>query len=543
MNKRLFKIFIIFAAVPILCPAQDQTVIDSFVVRIDHADQDTSRIKLYLELGNYQHNYDFSRGLEYVDEARAIAENAHLKYWVAKCDLQEGTAYLLMGNYKEALDYFHQSLKYFGTKGSEHPKSLLGIYNNTGIVYDRLQNYDKALELYFQALNVYHENSTHFDLQTERSLEATIQNNIANIYESKNENEKAVQYYTKALESAFRINDLYNMGVVHNNLGKIKHFKLDLEEEAVVHWKKSVKYREQINDLNGLSKSYYFLSEYYIDKNILDSAEYSARESLKLAERIGSVESQMLAWKFLSDIYEIDSRHEAALFAHKSYKVLSDSLLNIAKVGDISNLEKRHEIESVEQNEKLAWQKQRLKYISILSVLAFLVLLGAYFFVVQRFKKRKLNLEKTKLESDIEAKNKELAVNVMYLVRKNELINSMVKRLLELKKKALPENQKPIQDIIFGFQVEVDKEVWQEFEYRFQDVYVDFYNKLRERHPDLSPAEERLCAFLRLNMTTKEIAAITHQNLKSIEVARTRLRKKLDLTNTDENLISYLSEL
>lgn len=543
MKRRFSGIIIVLFSVIAYCSAQDQTIIDGFTVKIDHAENDTTRIMLYLKLGNYLQNYDLSKGLKYVEEARLIAEDGSYKYWIAKCDLQEGTVNLLMGNYKESLEKFHLSLQYFEPRGDEHPKSLLGIYNNTGNVYDRLQNYDKALELYFKALNVYLENNAFFDELMEKSLEATIQNNIANIYETKNENEKAIQYYNKALESASRMNDFYNMGAVHNNLGKIKHFKLGLEEEAISHWKKSVKYREQINDLNGLSRNYYFLSEYFIDKNMLDSAEISARESLVLAQKIGSVESQMLAWKFLSDIYEMQNRNKDALVAHKSYKVLSDSLLNIVKVRELSNLEKYHEIQNIEQNEKLARQKLRLRFIGIISVLALLILMGAYFFVVQRFKKKKLNLEKQKLENDIESKNKELAVNVMYLVRKNELINSMVKRLLELKKKALPENQQSIQDIIFGFQTEVDKEIWQEFEYRFQDVYNDFYNNLREKHPDLSPAEERLCAFLRLNMSTKEIAAITHQNAKSIEVARTRLRKKLELTNTDENLITYLSEL
>jgi DNA-binding CsgD family transcriptional regulator len=66
---------------------------------------------------------------------------------------------------------------------------------------------------------------------------------------------------------------------------------------------------------------------------------------------------------------------------------------------------------------------------------------------------------------------------------------------------------------------------------------------LNEKFPDLSPSERRLCAFLKLDMTTKEISAITHQNAKSIDVARTRLRKKLNLTGTDHNLITFLAHL
>jgi hypothetical protein len=62
-----------------------------------------------------------------------------------------------------------------------------------------------------------------------------------------------------------------------------------------------------------------------------------------------------------------------------------------------------------------------------------------------------------------------------------------------------------------------DSSIWNEFELRFNQVHNTFYQKLNEKSPDLSPNEQRLCAFLRLNMTTKEIASITGQSIRSIE--------------------------
>ena len=82
---------------------------------------------------------------------------------------------------------------------------------------------------------------------------------------------------------------------------------------------------------------------------------------------------------------------------------------------------------------------------------------------------------------------------------------------------------------------------WEEFEVRFQEVYTGFYKNLRERYPDLTNNEVRLCAFFKLNMTTKEIAAITYQSLNSIKVARYRLRKKLDISK-EENMTAFLSQ-
>ena len=81
-----------------------------------------------------------------------------------------------------------------------------------------------------------------------------------------------------------------------------------------------------------------------------------------------------------------------------------------------------------------------------------------------------------------------------------------------------------------------------DFELRFKEVNAGFYESLNQMYPDLTPNEVRLCAFLKLNMSTKEISSITHQSVKSINMARFRLRKKLDI-DRDENLISFLTQL
>jgi DNA-binding CsgD family transcriptional regulator len=74
------------------------------------------------------------------------------------------------------------------------------------------------------------------------------------------------------------------------------------------------------------------------------------------------------------------------------------------------------------------------------------------------------------------------------------------------------------------------------------DVHQEFYQRLNEMFPDLTPNEKKLAAFLRLNMTTKDISAITYQSTDSIKIARSRLRHKLGLTQ-DDNLIAFLESL
>ena len=151
--------------------------------------------------------------------------------------------------------------------------------------------------------------------------------------------------------------------------------------------------------------------------------------------------------------------------------------------------------------------------------------------------------QKEQLEKEVELRNKEIATNVMYLVKKNELINAETKRLFNLKSKLKEENKETLQKIIFEIQSIMSEDVWDEFEYRFKQVHLDFYEKLQAKFPDLTPAEIKLAAFLKLNMTTKDIASITSQSINSMEVARSRLRKKLGITSQKVNLVTFLMEI
>jgi DNA-binding CsgD family transcriptional regulator len=156
--------------------------------------------------------------------------------------------------------------------------------------------------------------------------------------------------------------------------------------------------------------------------------------------------------------------------------------------------------------------------------------------------KQNLLMEKQNLELELEFRNKELSTHVMYLFKKNEFISSIISKLLAVKSKNHSEDNMWIMEILREMQSNVDNTVWEEFERRFQQVHEDFYEKLRLKYPDLTPNEIKICAFLKLNMTTKDISAITFQSVKSIQVARNRMRKKMGIIR-DENLISIIQQL
>ena len=145
------------------------------------------------------------------------------------------------------------------------------------------------------------------------------------------------------------------------------------------------------------------------------------------------------------------------------------------------------------------------------------------------------------LKKDLETKNRELATSVMYLLQKNNLMHNLNEKMKKAILPLNPESKKPIQDLIREADMNLSNDTWDDFETRFKNVHTDFYDKLIKDFPELSPNELKLCAFLKLNMTTKDIATITFQSINSLTEARHRLRSKMGL-DRDENLITFLAK-
>jgi DNA-binding response OmpR family regulator/DNA-binding CsgD family transcriptional regulator len=143
------------------------------------------------------------------------------------------------------------------------------------------------------------------------------------------------------------------------------------------------------------------------------------------------------------------------------------------------------------------------------------------------------------LQTDIEMKNKELALKVLFLLQRNEMINFTIQKLSEIDASDKDKTIGRIKQLMSHLKQSQNERQWQEFETHFEKVHEDFYKRLLMRCPDISPNEKKICAFIRLNLSTKEICALTHNTTKSVEVARTRLRKKLGLTR-DDNLNTFI---
>lgn len=150
-------------------------------------------------------------------------------------------------------------------------------------------------------------------------------------------------------------------------------------------------------------------------------------------------------------------------------------------------------------------------------------------------KERIAHILNEKLKDEIENKNRELAISTMSILKKNKFLSSLKTQL-----NSIPEKDRGIRSVLREIDRNINSEDdWKFFEDAFNNADKDFLRRIKARHDSLTNHDLRLCAYLRLNLSSKEIAPLLNISVKSVEMKRYRLRKKFDLPHP-ENLTDYI---
>ncbi|SDK74492.1 ligand-binding sensor domain-containing protein [Salinimicrobium catena] len=148
--------------------------------------------------------------------------------------------------------------------------------------------------------------------------------------------------------------------------------------------------------------------------------------------------------------------------------------------------------------------------------------------------KKIMELQNEQLEKEMAGKSKELAVSTMSLIKKNEFLTSIKQKLQETG------SSSEVRSVIKKIDQDINGEDnWKFFKKAFSNADKDFFKKIKAKHPDLTSNDLKLCAYLRLNLSSKEIAPLLNISVKSVEIKRYRLRKKMDLPR-EVNLVDYI---
>ena len=497
---------------------------------------DTGKLAALINIAEiYWSKTDLKNAMRYADMAKKLAAELDAQSEYAETNYIIGKIYTDLGEYDKSSELAFEALNIFE---KVHNKVGLGkILNSIGYIYYEQENYDKALEYYSKSLDVVREINDSTGIA--RGL-----NNVAAVYANKGDFQFFEIYIKEAVEINKRKGARLQEGINYSNLGEAKNANNDLDSTLYYYDKAGVIFSE-LNNVPKLSDLYLSYARYYLGQNDFEKSKYYAGKAYKLGVDHKIKKAVYSAAKVWHTIYQKENDIENAYKYSIIENQLKDSLDIEESLIKISQLELSHEFEKINQEKKLEQQhKDFLKTIYGISIFFMLVLIIIIILARQRIKSKNELIRRKQYETEIDRKNKELTSNVMSLMRKNEIISEIADKLLEIRNDAVKSETKlAIKRIARELNKSKDQEIWEEFEIRFKQVHSDFYMNLVKKFPNLSPNEERLCAFLRLNMTSKEISELTGQRVATIEMARFRLRKKLGLKSSQTNLVIFLSQI
>lgn len=461
-----------------------------------------------------------------------------------------GNVYYAIGNNQRALEYYQNSQDLF-----EKNKDLVGLavaYNNVGLVSINLEKYNEALEFFQKAYKIRQDISSLGDLAHSNIY-------ISDAYFKLKRYDKAIEHLQIADELYDREGNVRSKAITASRMGDVylAEGKYGL---ALQKYHQALVVFTEINNYMWIVIGNFNLAQTYRQTGNTYNAVLHAERALEKSRQYNFSQYLLQITNFLAELYYQSGQVDKAYKFREDLSSLTDSLNQVNNNLQFANLQFsvetfKHRLETERLNHEIQKRNTLRNYMIVI----FILVISVFILVIGRFRmKRKQELvwhiqqeeiaslqirqkedENVRLSRELELRNRELTSKTMGIVKNGEFIGEVVKELqnLEVKK----ENKDKVQRIIDKLRNNQQEDSWEEFEIRFAKVHKDFNTKLAEKHPDLTPNERRLCAFLRLNMTTKEISSITYQSSKSIDVARSRLRKKMNLPR-EENLICYLAE-
>lgn len=478
---------------------------------------------------------DYQKAMQYAVQALTLAEKLESKADRAALLRTIGIILGDLGETKKSAEYFFASLKMCEELGD---KDGIGkSYNSIGHAYISEGNREKAAEYFHQSLDIARE------LNDQEGISRSL-SNIAIVYKD----QKDLEYKKTLLFEAVRINreigQKYWEAINYMNIGDV-YLQQEMMDSSFFYYSKSETILTDLNNIPRLASAYLLLSTYFNKAGNADESLRYAKQAMALGKKNKLSSVVLSASKHLADWYLAKNDSLNALEFIIDYHTIKDSLNIENNLARITQLELTHELEKLEQERRLQAQKRTFRFTVIILLLLFLGL-SIIFILVARHRIQRKNeaMKRHQLNNELELKNKELTLNVMSLMKKNELLSNIASKLMLVQKNAVKDETKvAIRNIVKDLKKTSETEVWQEFEMRFKQVHGDFYQNLVHKYPDLTPNELKICAFMRLNLSTKEISELTGQRVATIEIARSRLRKKLGLTHSQLSLVNFLSQL
>lgn len=462
-----------------------------------------------------------------------------------------GMSYWAKGNFSAAIGYMYKMVSI--AESLNNPALLSMAYGHTAILFIDMNDTAKALEYNRKAIYI-------LKKLKDTSGVATYSNNTGYIYESGRQFDSALFYYTIAYNiwqaegnKEWLPLGAGNLSSVYSKTGK-STLAIRYAEEAIERSRDIRNVKVRCHAYLSLARAYYYTGKYA-------AAIDSLLIAIDIARPLGLRSIIQEAYAALNQNYEGAGDYKKALKYLNLADALKDSILN--EEGYLKMARLNTELATAKKDNEIA-QKEILRaeakkaserhlYLFILSVIM-LASCGAIFYM--RHKKQalqtlairqekelaemRLNSQKNEnknLKNELEFKNKELVSFTLSLSRKNNFLHEIKEKIDTLNPSHPDGGFSNIQRLV-NTALE-SEQGWEEFKIRFEQVHNDFFTRLTEIYPQLTSNDLRICAFIKLNLSTKQMAALLNIAPASVDISKYRLKKKMNLA-PDENLAEFI---
>jgi tetratricopeptide (TPR) repeat protein len=503
----------------------DNSTIDSLQTVLKTIPEDTNRVNTLIELCRAQPPSDLKRILQFANEALALSQKINFPDGEADTYFYLGYSYYAIGDMPKALEFVLKSLGIYEKIGSTNDMGY--AYNAIGLIY---KSQDKTKD----ALTFFKRASSTWSKQGFKEGISLALSNLGSIYEIERMDSLALDHYERSLKLSKEID---NKPAISNTLNAIGLIYLKKKEftKSFEYQKEALRYAIESDNPIAQIWAYNAMSQIYLAQNQPGEGLRMAQNALKIAQGITSKIDLADSYNQVYKSYEKLKDYPKAFQFISLYMSLNDSLKNSEDLSSMEKLKSRYELDKKETEIALLTQRHQVetfrRNVVVITLTAFIII---GFLLYNRYRlitKRKLDL-----------KIQQLNLYTQSLVEKSEALNRVN---LELEQFKSSDSTEDIQiakiDRILHKNI-LTNEDWDNFKKAFEDIYPAFFSKLRYKYPDITAAELRLSALIKLNLSIKEAASMLGVLPESVKTSRYRLKKKFGLAD-DESVEDFIKNL
>lgn len=409
---------------------------------------------------------------------------------------------------------------------------LLGkLYNNMGIMYlqaDRIQ----------ESFSSFQKSLRNLPNNFEALYNLCIAHSVAKELDSTYQYYDSAYFYKEHLLVAAR--NRQDTTATYYRTGCMKSFERKYDEAILFLLQAYENMRENENieqfglDFYNMWGTLRELSLVSLNMGHLDQALEFIDKAIQMAETSNHIDALASSFGIKSDILSRKGDYKAAYDYAQKQQECNAELNQLQDVVKLSQYERDLLLRESEEQLRYEKQKQQTTWI-VAGLLAFFSILVAILLVVYNRKRRRM------LELELDAQHREMTSKALNQMHVNEVLGDVVEKLSKIQNTPNGGGTS-LTSTIHDLKEMVDDGSKKDFDYYFVQVHPDFYKHLSADFPDLTPNDLRLCAFVVAKLNIKEIAELNNMSADSVKNARSRLRKKLGLTDPNASLLTFLSK-